>query len=178
MADFTFTVDVSGFEGVVDRLKDFPSRFQKRSARVAARKAMNIVRDAARERAKAIDDPDTKEQIWKNIVTNESQRGGKRIGGIKMRVGVMGGALAYRGRTSKGVVIKVRKSQANFNPANLPGGETRYWRHQEFGTINHKAQPMLLPALMNNAQRVTDRLANELVKELDKLAEQVGPLQP
>lgn len=33
--------------------------------------AMNIARDAARANAKALDDPITKEKIWKNIVTKQ-----------------------------------------------------------------------------------------------------------
>lgn len=175
MADFTFKVDVSGFEGMLERMLQFPDRFQKKGARVATRKAANVVRNFARQRAKALDRTLTKQKIYANIVTNESQRGGQREGGIKMRVGVMGGALAYPGRLSTGQRVRVRVSRAR---SDLPGGDTRYWRHLEFGTRYMRARPFLLPALVNNAQQVTDRLANELQKELEKLASFMGPLRP
>ena len=46
-------------------LKD--KRKIRNAAMRAARKGMNVVRDAARQNAKAIDDPETSEKIWRNI---------------------------------------------------------------------------------------------------------------
>ena len=159
---FDFRVDVTGFDGLLDRIKTLSDDFQAKAVRKAARKAMRIARDQARRNAKTIDDPNSTEEIWKNIATRESARGGRRVGGIVMRVGAMGGARRYKGK--------------KLTNTGLPGGDTRHWRHQEFGTRHHRAQIFMLPALMNNAQRISDRLANELVKELDKHF--VGPLPP
>src|SRR6188474_2475887 len=118
---FDFRVDVTGFDGLLNRMKTFSDKIQQKGVRAAARKAMRIVRDQARVNAKIIDDPaSTDEQIWKNIVTRESARGGRRVGGIVMRVGIMGGARRYKGKKLKNT--------------GLPGGDTRHWRHQEFGT--------------------------------------------
>ena len=68
----------------------------KQIARKASRQAMNIARDAARNAAKAIDDPETAEKIYKEIVVH----GGKSRNSneVKFRVGVRGGArIPYTG---------------------------------------------------------------------------------
>ena len=59
-------VEITGLDDVVNRLQRLANpRRTKSIARKAARQAMNIVRDAARNNAKAIDDPETSEKIFK-----------------------------------------------------------------------------------------------------------------
>ena len=83
---------IHGLDGVVEKMRSLAPRLQRNGLRKAARKAMNIVRDAAREKARAVDDPETPEKIWKNIITQESAKEGRREGGVVMKVGVRGGA--------------------------------------------------------------------------------------
>lgn len=128
----------------------------KRIARKAARQAMNIVRDAARQNAKAIDDPETREMIFKNITT----QGGKsrNRNEIKMRVGVRGGS---------------GQNQYSKSTAGLSGGDTRHFRFIEYGTSTIPATPFMRPALESNIQVVTDKFmqgfGDGLDMELDKL---------
>lgn len=145
---------VEGLNGVIEKLKTLAPRLQKTGLRRASRKAMNIVRNAARANAKAIDDPQTKEKVWKNIVTQESPRGGKREGGIMMRVGVRGGAS---------------RNQYSQDASGNPGGDTRHWRYIELGTEHMQAHPFLRPALQSNVAAVTEKLAAELRSEIDRL---------
>ena len=64
----TIEVSISGMDEVERKLKRLDNlRLSKNAARRAARKAMALVRDDARTRAKNIDDPETAEKIWKNI---------------------------------------------------------------------------------------------------------------
>jgi hypothetical protein len=139
---------------------------------------MNIVRDAARTKAKAIDDPATpKRKIFKNIVTNESARRGRAIGGIVMKVGVRGGALAYPLMThGRGAPFQPRrKPRASAKPPSPhPGGDTRYWRHQEFGWrhVGGKhvvGRKFMLQALIENSQKVADKIVQEINIGLDTL---------
>jgi HK97 gp10 family phage protein len=137
----------------VDRLSTLPDKLQKKGARAATRKAANVIRNAARAKAKQLDDSESPSAIWKNIATQESGKAGRRIGGIVMRVGVRGGA----GRGPK------------IENTGLAGGDTRHWRHIEFGTEKVGARPFMRPALENNMAQVADVLAVELSNELDKL---------
>lgn len=73
--------NITGLEGVLEKLRTLGPRLQKNGLRKAARRAMNIVRDAAREKARLVDDPETPEKIWKNIITQESAKQGRREGG-------------------------------------------------------------------------------------------------
>lgn len=148
-------VQIHGIDELNRKLKLLTSsKAAKRIARKAARQAMNIVRDAARANAKAIDDPETVEKIWKNIAVS----GGKSRNSneIVMRVGVRGGA-----------------SFSNKNPPSLSGGDTRHFRWVEFGSANNPPTPFLRPALSNNISRVTNQFATsfnqEIEKELSKL---------
>ncbi len=143
-------VEITGLEDVVNRLQRLANPRRARSiARKAARQAMNIVRDAARSNAKAIDDPDTREKIWKNISVAAGKSKNKDV--IVMRVGIRGGA-----------------SYSNPAPPNTSGGDTRYWRFLEIGTSKMPATPFMRPALATNIQQVTNKFAEVFDAELDK----------
>ena len=121
----------------------------KSIARKAARQAMNIVRDSARVNARAIDDPETAEKIFKNISVAAGRSRDPNV--IVMRVGVRGGA-----------------SFSNKNPPKLSGGDTRHWRWVEFGSANNIAVPFMRPALARNIQQVTDKFAQVFNTEIDR----------
>ena len=152
---FDFSVNVSGMDGVIDRMSRLPDKLQRKGARAAARKAMNIVRNAARANARGLDDPVTAETIWRNVITQDSPRSGRRIGGVAMRVGVRGGASYSEDRASAA--------------AGNPGGYTWYWRFLELGAENVPREEFLLPAMESNAQAVATKLSDELWRELEKL---------
>ena len=152
---FDIDVKVSGVDGLVDRMAALPDKLQRKGAVAAARKAMALVRNAARAEARNSDDPETREVIAKNVQTQNSPRGGRRIGGVVMRVGVIGGA-AYS---------EAREAAAQSNP----GGYTWYWRFLELQTEGVPQQPFLLPAMERNVQPVTDTLSQELWRQLEKL---------
>lgn len=143
-------VKITGLDDVVSKLQKLANpRRTKSLALKASRQAMNIVRDAARNNARAIDDPKTREKIWKNITTQAGRS--RNPNQVIMRVGVRGGA-----------------SYSNPTPPNTSGGDTRYWRFLEMGTSQIPATPFLRPALATNIQQVTNRFAEVFDAELDK----------
>ncbi len=127
-------------------------KLRRKGLRKAARQAMNIVRDDARARGKALDDPVTAEKIWKNIITQESVRQGRREGGVVMRVGVRGGASS---------------NQHSKDASGNPGGDTRHWRYLEFGTQHTPPAPFMRPAFSTNVNAVTDRFVQVFGQEID-----------
>ena len=142
--------NIEGLDEVQEKLKRLGNpRLMKNAARRSARKAMAIVRDAARSGAKAIDDPQTAEKIWKNIAIAAGKT--RNQDEVVMRVGVRGGA-----------------SFSNPNPPNTSGGDTRHWRFIEFPSANNPGTPFMRPALQNNIQAVTDSFAENFNKEIDK----------
>ena len=142
--------NIEGLDEVQEKLKRLANpRLMKNAARRSARKAMAIVRDAARSGAKAIDDPQTSEKIWKNIAIAAGKT--RNPNEVVMRVGVRGGA-----------------SFSNPNPPKTPGGDTRHWRWLEFGSVHNPPTPFMRPALQNNIQAVTNSFAENFNKEIDK----------
>lgn len=79
-------------DGAIDKLKALPDAFRYKGARFALRKAANLVRDAAQQNARKLDDPATASVIAENIAVRFSSRTFKRTGNVMFRVGVMGGA--------------------------------------------------------------------------------------
>ncbi len=141
---------LEGLEPVQEKFKRLGDpRLIKNSARRSMRKAMAIVRDAARNNAKGIDDPKTAEKIWKNIAIAAGKT--RNPNEVVMRVGVRGGA-----------------SFSNPNPPNTSGGDTRHWRWIEFGSVHNPPVPFMRPALQNNIQAVTNSFAENFNKEIDK----------
>ena len=151
MADVDFKIE--GLDPVIRKLRALPEKFGKRGMRRALRKGANIVRNAARNNAKQIDDPESRERIWKNIsVQGGGSRREKQAGGPMMRVGVRGGARPLKRGTETG----------------LPGGDTTHWRFIEFGTTTNAAQPFMRPALANNVEAATNAVVAAAKIELDK----------
>ena len=146
----TIEVNIEGLDQVQEKLKRLGNpRLIKNAARRSMRKAMAIVRDIARNAAKALDDPETAEKIWKNIAIAAGKT--RNPNEVIMRVGVRGGA-----------------SFSNKNPPNTPGGDTRHWRFIEFPSVNNPGTPFMRPALQNNIQAVTNSFAQNFNKEIDK----------
>lgn len=145
---------IEGLDGVLQKMRTLAPKLQKRGLRQGARQAMNIVRDAARSGAQAIDDPKTKERIFKNIAVQEATKQSKRVGGVVMRVGVMGGASS---------------NQHSKDASGNPGGDTRHWRYEEFGTEHQPARPFMRPALANNVDRVTDKFVEVVNASIDRI---------
>lgn len=146
----TVEVKIEGLDEVQEKLKRLGNpRLIKNAARRSMRKAMAIVRDAARANAKALDDPETAEKIWKNIAIAAGKT--RNPNEVVMRVGVRGGA-----------------SFSNPNPPKTSGGDTRHFRWVEFGSANNPPTPFLRPALQNNIQAVTNSFAENFNKEIDK----------
>ena len=148
--DLTFKI--TGADQLINKMSKFADKLQEAASRRAARKAMAIVRRAAQAAAQQFDDPETRESVKRNVYLQSSRRGGKAIGGVLMKVGILGGA-SLRG-----------SSEGN------PGGITWYWRFKELGNENEPARPFLLPALMNNVSAVQSTLVTEMNREIDKLA--------
>lgn len=146
--------NIEGLGEVQEKLKRLGNpRLIKNAARRSARKAMAIVRDAARANAKTLDDPQTAEKIWKNIAIAAGKT--RNPNKVVMRVGVRGGA-AQNANTDKAALSK------------LSGGITTYWRYLEFGSAKMPATPFMRPALQNNIQAVTNNFAENFNKEIDK----------
>lgn len=153
------SVNVTGLAEIERKLKLLPERVGRNAMRRALRKGANVIRDAARANAKRIDDPETREMIWKNIaVAGGGRRREKQAGGPMMRVGVRGGARPLKRGTDTG----------------LPGGNTTYWRFVELGTSQVRAQPFLTPAGVEKAQAAYDAIAADAIKQLDKELSKLG----
>lgn len=139
--------EILGVDEIIAKFQQLgkPSKI-KNSATRASRKAMNIVKKSAVQNAKALDDKDTAEKIWKNIVVKPSKT---KAGFVMMKVGVKGGA---------------KKTSGTGNS----GGDTWYWRFPEFGTAHQPATPFIRPALNNNRDAVQSTFISEFTSELDK----------
>lgn len=165
--------EIQGADELMRKLREIAPRLQKRELRAAARKSMNIVRDAARAKARQIDDPGTAESIAKNIVTQENARRSRAVGGVVMRVGVRGGAKQYANTRDNARKGRAGKSYATGGSKKNPGGDTWYWRLVEFGRNGARAQPFMRPAMNENTEAVTQRFTTELSAGIDRVVAQL-----
>lgn len=157
---------IEGLDEVTKRMRALSDgRKQKNAATRSARRAMATVRKAAIENAKAIDDEQTSEQIWRNIAISA---GKTKRDFVLMRVGVRGGARSYmqtRANVRKGIV---GQQYATDGSKQNPGGDTWYWRLVELGTARTRAKPFLRLALFNNVAQVEDDFITDYQTQLDK----------
>lgn len=161
-------LNLTGLESLKAKLAAVSDVTRNKAGRNALRKAANIVRDRARANAARIDDPATKEDISKNIVVSWSNRNFKRTGDLTFRIGVMGGARQYantKDNVRKGRAGKLYKTSGD---KGNPGGDTWYWRYQEFGTQHNPAQPFMRPAMNSADIGVIDVFVNEFSAAIDR----------
>lgn len=161
-ADFALT----GYEEIDAKLLHLASaKVAKRMARKAMRKSYRIVLKSARQNAKALDDPSSKESIAKNI----TMRAGRDRGdSVIMRIGVRGGARRYVKSRANVRSGRAGKTYTTGGSSSNPGGDTFYWRYLEFGTKHIKHRYVLIAAaLSSNVQATTSSFVQEFRKELN-----------
>ncbi|MEF5353596.1 HK97-gp10 family putative phage morphogenesis protein, partial [Escherichia coli] len=140
-------VNLTGLDSVLGKLDAVSQVTRDKSGRAALRKAANVIRDRARNNAARVDDPLTKEAIYKNIVVSFSSKAFRRTGDPTFRVGVMGGARQYANTKANVRKGRAGKSYNTAGDKGNPGGDTWYWRFLEFGTEHAAAKPVLRPAI-------------------------------
>lgn len=160
---------IHGLDAIKRKLEKLPERLGNNAGRRALRKGANVFRDAARVNAKKIDDPETREQIFKNIsVASGGSKREKRVGGVLMRVGVRGGAKQYVQSKDNVRSGRAGKSYQVGGSSSNPGGDTWHWRLVEFGTSQSRAQPFMRPAMQSAAGKAAEVAIAALNKEFDK----------
>lgn len=173
MADFE--VQLQGLEELRAKLRKLPEAVGNRAMRRALRRGANVIRDAARAGAQRVDDPGSRENIAKNIVTQSvSRRRESYYGGPTMRVGVLGGAKQYK---SNKLNDRKRRSGSTYSTGGTsanPGGDTFYWRYLEFGTSRIGARPFMRPALAQAGERTVATVVSAMTIEADKELAKLG----
>ena len=157
---------IEGLDDVTAKMRELSNpKKQKNAATRSARKAMAVVRKAAVANAKALDDSNSPERIWKNIQVKASKT---KQGFVLMKVGVRGGAMSYANTTANRRANRVGETYATAGSKENPGGDTFYFRFLEFGTSKVPATPFLRPALNNNMEAVQGSFVDDFSAQLDK----------
>jgi len=172
--DETIQFNLSGLDHVAAKLGEITDDMKKKGGRFALRKAAQLIRNAARQNAAQLDDPKTPEEIAKNIVERFSNRTFKSTGNLAFRIGVLGGARAPENDARK----RRRARNGENSLDNLgefagagkhnPGGDTWYWRLQEFGTSRAPAKAFMRRALTENIEEATNEFANQYERALER----------
>ena len=166
---FDFDVKITASPTLLDRLSTLPGKLQKKGAVRATRKAMRVALNAAKAAARGLDDPESREQIWRNLALQNSPRQGRREGGVVMRLGVRGGAKKYANTRENRRQRRVGATYSVGGDKGNPGGDTWYWRLLELGRKGMAKQEFLVPALRDNAQMIEGLLAEYLEREIELL---------
>lgn len=164
-----FEIRITGAKDLLDRMSQLPDKLQKKGAVRASRKAMRIALNAARAAARELDDRESVEQIWRNVALQNSPRQGRQVGGVVMRLGVLGGARKYGDTRENRRKQRVGRTYRTGGSKNNPGGDTWYWRFLELGRKGVAKQEFLVPAVMGNAQTIEGTLAQQLEREIELL---------
>lgn len=155
MADFS--VKMNGVDELAKKLEGLKYDMAKKGGRFALRKAAQVVRDAARQNAQAVDDSATGRSIARNITEKWNGRLNKQSGDLGFRVGVSGGAKLPKDNADEGA-----------------GGPTPHWRLLEFGTEKMAARPFFSRALPENAQKATDVFIDQFGRAIDRALKKAG----
>lgn len=165
---------LQGTDAAIRRLKQFGPQLQKKGLGRSLRKGAVIVKNAAVQNAKRIDDVLTAEKIWRNIGITIDKRLGRINGGLAFKVGVLGGSRQYVNSSANRRRGRAGQSYSVLGSSTNPGGDTWYWRMIEFGTSKVGARSFLQPALSTNVDRATTAVSLELNRAIGLLADGRG----
>lgn len=146
--------DLRGFDRVMAKMRDIPVKLRGKAGRSALGRAARVVTNAAKKNAERIDDAETGRTISANITQRFRSKFFKQTGDLMISVGVA---------TNKGPIPKG-------NPDEGPKGNTPHWHLIERGTEKARAEPFMLPALVQSIDPVQTKFATELEKAIDKIA--------
>lgn len=144
---------ILGASEVAFKMKAVTDDVKLRGGRFALRKAAEFLAQAVRDNSRAIDDPKTERSIPANVDIRWNRKRYDTNGELGFRVGIRGGA---------GGKLKAGALSGN------PGGDTRYWRHIEFGTSHSRAQPFMRRALADNIGPITGIFVEEFGRALTR----------
>lgn len=146
----SFEFSLTGINELLATLESVTYETKRKGGRAALRKAAQVVREAAKQRAAALDDTATGRQIAANIKERWNGQLFRRSGDLGFRVGVQHGSVIRE----KG------------NPDSGINGPTPHWRLLEFGTEKMRARPFMRPALDSTIGLATDTFIREYEKSL------------
>lgn len=144
--------ELKGLDELRKSLKRLPAKMQQKGLKSALGKAARVIRNAAKQNALRVDDPETGRRIADNIVQRVRGRHTRRTGDLMVSVGV----ATERGRIPKG------------NPDDGTKGNTPHWHLVELGTEKMQAQPFLRPAVEGDAESSFDVFAEEVDRQVQK----------
>lgn len=164
-----FELDV---EELVQKLNFISDEARYKGGRMALRKAAQVVATDAVRMSKAVDDPNTPNDISKNIAIRWNGPLFKASNGSQMgfRVGILGGARAPSARPKKkrGKHTLSELGELSGKGSNNPGGDTFYWRFVNFETERSIGKHFFEPALGNNVGRATSEFVTQFDKAIDR----------
>jgi HK97 gp10 family phage protein len=157
----TRTVEFSliGFEDVSLKLKAVSYDAKYRGGRFALRKSAEELARIVRSNSQKVDNPLTDRSIPANVAVRWNRRLFDSTGNLGFRVGIIGGA---------GGNLPASQFESN------PGGDTRYWRHLEFGTSRTRAQPFMRRSMTDNINKLTDIFAKEFGAAMTRALRRAG----
>lgn len=142
------------------KLKAVAEDVQLRGGRFALPKAAQALAKIVKDNSERIDDPSTPgRSIPANVDLRWNRKQFEASGRLGFRVGIMGGA----GGSAKSDTL-----------SGNPGGDTRYWRHVEFGTSRSRAQPFMRKALADNISQITGIFVDEYGAALTRAIKRAG----
>jgi HK97 gp10 family phage protein len=154
-----FSVKMNGIDELSKKLESLRYDIAKKGGRFALRKAAQVIRDAAKQGARRVDDSATGRSIASNITEKWNGRLNRQTGDLGFRVGV-----------SQGAVLPKKGEK----PDESASGPTPHWRLLEFGTEKMAAKPFMVPAMEANAQKATDVFIDQYSRAIDRALKRAG----
>lgn len=175
MADgIQFQLD--GLDDVLKKMDGLVHDIKFKGGRFALRRAARVLQQQAIENAERLNDPETTEEIAKNVVVRWSGRRYRRTGDLMFRIGILGGARSSsksavkseRRRRRAGIKSLKELGEIEGKGKGNPGGDTYYWRFLEFGTAKMAARPFMRPVPGQAGQKAVSEFVTQYGKALDR----------
>lgn len=177
-------LELKGLSDIKAKMRQLKKEVQTKAARSATLAAAKVLRDQAIQNATAIDDPKTREAIYKNVSVKFSSKTTRKTGNPSYRIGILGGARANLDEKAKAKAERRRARKGQKSLAELgefsgkgkgnPGGDTFYWRFIEFGTKKMQARPFMRPVLNQSGQKALDAFVITLDKAINRQIKKAG----
>lgn len=172
----TLEIQINGLDGIIETLKTLPPEIVSRRGgpvKLALAKGARVIRDAARQGAREVTAESRRSTgaLAKSIIVSR----GKIRGGTKGER-----YIVWLGKPKRKQYVASKRNvrAGRAGRTYLKEGPQFYGRFIEYGTVKMKARPWLRPAFLAKREAAVAVFRDDLLKRVDKIAQQVLDKHP
>lgn len=156
----------NGMRQWVNDFNQLDNRIRKKIMTASARKGLNETLKEARKEARRLNDPNSSNDISKNLAIIFKSKSNRRNGDFELMLGVLGGS---KNPNQQNTTRQRGNRRTRQYATGGRGGSTYYWRFLEFGTRKMQARPFMIKSFIRTQTKVIEVFCSTFEQKINEI---------